>query len=83
MATATLIPTAQGAWNDPKLQNKLEKSREKLKYVDKEGVTCARLERTWSFKGGSDCPNLAPPGPHVVGLMLRLHSAMPTGEAAR
>ena len=83
VATATLIPTAQGAWNDPKLQNKLEKSREKLKYVDKEGVTCARLERTWSFKGGSDCPSLAPPGPHVVGLMLRLHSAMPTGEAAQ
>lgn len=83
VASATLIPAIAGAWNDPKLRNKLEKSREKLKYVDKEGVTCARLERSWSFKGGSDCPDMAPPGPHVVGLMLRLHAAMPAAERAQ
>jgi hypothetical protein len=85
-ASATILPPAGVVWNEQRLGARLDGKREKVKLVDKEGVTGARLEGYWMFKGASDLPGQAPPGQAVVGMLLRVHSAMrsaASGEVAR
>jgi hypothetical protein len=84
MATVTLMPSGGASWDKGKIQERMNPEWEKLKYVDKEGVTGARLVRYWVFKGASDPPGTAPPSREIVGMLLRLHSALNArGEVAR
>lgn len=76
VARATLMPPESIQWKEDSLRERADSRLEKVKMVDKDGVTCARMERYWKFKGGSDVPGDAPPSREVVGLLLRLHSAM-------
>jgi hypothetical protein len=75
-ARATLLPPSSVTWNESSLRDRADARLEKVKMVDKEGITCARMERYWYFKGAGDKPSDAPPAREVVGLLLRLHSAM-------
>lgn len=76
VARATLLPPESITWNESSLRHRADSRLEKVKMVDKDGVTCARLERWWAFKNSGDVPSDAPPAREVVGLLLRLHSAM-------
>ena len=76
VARATLLPPESITWNESSLRDRADSRLEKVKMVDKDGVTCARLERWWAFKNAGDVPSDAPPAREVVGLLLRLHSAM-------
>jgi hypothetical protein len=75
-ARATLLPPAAITWNEASLRERSAGKLEKVKMVEKDGITCARLERYWAFKHAGDMPSDAPPAREVVGLLLRLHSAM-------
>lgn len=75
-AKATLLPPESIQWKEDSLRERADSRLEKVKMVDKDGVTCARLERYWKFKGSGDVPTDAPPSREVVGLLLRLHSSM-------
>ncbi|MEP7363368.1 MAG: hypothetical protein ABI972_08945 [Acidobacteriota bacterium] len=75
-ARATLLPPAAITWNESSLRDRSDGKLEKVKIVEKDGITCARLERYWSFKNTGEVPGDAPPAREVVGLLLRLHSAM-------
>jgi hypothetical protein len=75
-ASATMLPPSAANWNEQQLQSRLNGGREKLKFVEKDGLRGARLEGFWGFKGASDVPSDAPPGKAIVGMLLRLHSAM-------
>jgi hypothetical protein len=61
----------------------MDPHREKVKFVQKDGITGAKLQGWWAFKGGSDLPSQAPPGQAVVGMLLRVHAAMTSAEASR
>jgi len=71
-AAATLMPAMPVYWNGAVLQARMDPRREKAKLVAKDGVTGARLEKYWVFKGVSNPPQGAPPAREVVGLLLRL-----------
>lgn len=75
-AMATLLPPAPVTWNEAALRAKLDPKRERMKLLQEAGWTGARLERYWVFKGADDPPPDAPPAREVVGLLLRLCSAM-------
>ena len=75
-ARATLMPPSSISWNESSLRDRADARLEKVKMVDKEGITCARMERFWAYKNAGDAPSDAPPAREVVGLLLRLHSAM-------
>jgi hypothetical protein len=75
-ARATLLPPASITWNESSLRDRADSRLEKVKMVEKDGITCARMERYWAFKNTGDVPSDAPPAREVVGLLLRLHSAM-------
>ncbi|MGC4053757.1 MAG: hypothetical protein QM757_31605 [Paludibaculum sp.] len=83
-ASATLMPPGPAQWNEAVLRARLDPHKEKAQLFEKDGVTGARLQRYWVFKGADDPPQEAPPAREVVGLLLRLYSAMSRGsEAAR
>ncbi len=75
-ARATLLPPASITWNESSLRERADAKLEKVKMVEKDGITCARMERYWAYKNTGDVPSDAPPAREVVGLLLRLHSAM-------
>lgn len=75
-ARATLMPPSSITWNEASLHERAQAKLEKVKMVEKEGITCARMERYWAFKNAGDAPGDAPPAREVVGLLLRLHAAM-------
>jgi hypothetical protein len=83
-ASATLLPPGPATWNEAALRAHLDPRKERAQLLEKDGLTGARLERQWVFKGADDPPQDAPPAREVVGLLLRLYSAMNRGsEAAR
>lgn len=83
-ATATLLPAVERSWDEEGLRSRTDGKREKAQLVQKEGVTGARLERHWVFKGVGGPPGDAPPAKEVVGMLLRLFGAMRGGsEVAR
>jgi hypothetical protein len=84
LACATILPPAGVVWNQERLSARLDPKREKVKWVEKDGVTGARMDAWWMFKGtDSNLPSQAPPGTSIVGMLLRVHSAMMSQEAAR
>ncbi|QOY87685.1 hypothetical protein [Paludibaculum fermentans] len=81
-ASATLLPPAPASWNEAALRARLDPRKEKAQLLEKDGVTGARLQRHWVFKGADDPPPEAPPAREVVGLLLRLYSALARGSEA-
>ncbi len=81
-ASATLLPPAPVSWNETALRARLDPRKEKAQLLEKDGVTGAKLERQWVFKGADDPPPEAPPAREVVGLLLRLYSALARGSEA-
>jgi hypothetical protein len=74
-AAATLLPPAPVSWDEDALRARVHPDFEKVKLVEKDGVTGARMERYWTFKGTPDPPAGAPPAREVVGMLLRLYAA--------
>lgn len=75
-AAATLIPASVVNWNEATLRARVDPASERARLVEKEGVTGARIERYWTYKGLSDPPKDAPPAREVVGMLLRLYAAL-------
>jgi hypothetical protein len=78
--SATLTPGSPCAWNEEKIEARLDKTWEKWKYVDKGDVRSARLERAWSYKTPSKPSPAVPQAKIIVGMLLRLHGAMEAGR---
>lgn len=83
-ATATLLPSGAGLFNEEALRLRIQQGWEKYKLIDRDGRPGARIERYWVFKAASDPPAEGPPAKEVVGMLLRLYGCWtPEVEASR
>jgi hypothetical protein len=83
-ATAMLIPPERVNWEPGRMQAFLDKTNEKLSFVEKNGVMVARLDRYYKFKASGNEPEATVPSADIVKLFVRLMGMLPaTAGGAR
>jgi hypothetical protein len=75
--TAMLVPPERVNWEPGRMQAFLDKTNEKLSFVEKNGVMVARLDRYYKFKSAGEAPAETVPSGDIVKLFVRLMGMRP------
>ena len=75
--TAILIPPAPIQWNAAGAAKSMNAANERMSFQEKDGVTVARMDRYYKFKGANEPPGIAVPGADIVRMFVRLTAMRP------
>jgi hypothetical protein len=75
--TAMLVPAAPLEWQTARVGKLADPARERVTFPVKDGLTIARMDRYYKFKGAGDPPGDAAPGADVMRMFVRLTAMRP------